>query len=43
MVDSGIDATHPCFSDAGYATQQQLGNKNYTNNKVIAAKVSTTS
>ena len=39
VVDSGIDATHPCFSDAGYTPQQQLGNKKYTNNKVIAAKV----
>ncbi|MBX3641713.1 MAG: S8 family serine peptidase [Rubrivivax sp.] len=39
VVDSGIDVTHPCFADAGYASQRQLGNKKYTNNKVIAAKV----
>ncbi|HEY6133059.1 MAG TPA: S8 family serine peptidase [Rubrivivax sp.] len=39
VVDTGIDTAHPCFSDAGYASQRQLGNKKYTNNKVIAAKV----
>jgi subtilisin family serine protease len=39
IVDSGIDHTHPCFSDAGYASQTQLGNRSFTNNKVIAAKV----
>jgi subtilisin family serine protease len=39
IVDTGIDVTHPCFSDAGYAPQQQLGNTRFTNNKVIAAKV----
>lgn len=39
VVDTGIDATHPCFSDAGYAAQSQLGDKRFTNNKVIAAKV----
>jgi subtilisin family serine protease len=39
IVDSGIDATHPCFSDAGYAAQTQLGDRRFTNNKVIAAKV----
>ena len=39
VVDAGIDVTHPCFSDAGYVSQPQLGNKKYTNNKVIAAKV----
>jgi subtilisin family serine protease len=39
VVDSGIDATHPCFADDGYATQTQLGDKKYTNNKVIVAKV----
>src|SRR5256885_16594633 len=31
--------THPCFSDAGYTAQTQLGDKTFTNNKVIAAKV----
>jgi subtilisin family serine protease len=39
IVDTGIDVTHPCFSDAGYADQTQLGDKKFTNNKVIAAKV----
>jgi len=39
IVDSGIDVGHPCFSDTGYDTQMQLGNRTFTNNKVIAAKV----
>ena len=39
IVDSGIDVTHPCFSDAGYAPQQRQGPPALTNNKVIVAKV----
>ncbi len=39
IVDSGIDQGHPCFSEAGYPAQTQLGDKKYTNNKVIAARV----
>jgi subtilisin family serine protease len=39
IVDTGIDITHPCFSDAGYPAQTQLGDPRFTNNKVIAAKV----
>ena len=39
IVDTGIDATHSCFSDAGYAAQTQLGDHRFTNNKVIVAKV----
>ena len=39
VVDSGIDVTHPCFSDAGYSAQTQLGDRRFTNNKVISAKV----
>ncbi len=39
VIDSGIDATHPCFDDAGYAAQTQLGDTSLTNNKVIVAKV----
>lgn len=39
VVDSGIDAGHPCFSDAGYPAQTQLGDRRFTNNKVIAARV----
>lgn len=39
IVDSGIDQGHPCFSDVGYPEQAQVGNRSFTNNKVIAAKV----
>jgi minor extracellular serine protease Vpr len=39
IVDTGIDASHPCFSDAGYPAQKQLGDTSLTNNKVIVAKV----
>ena len=39
IVDTGIDVTHPCFSDSGYSSQQQLGDHTLTNNKVIVAKV----
>jgi minor extracellular serine protease Vpr len=39
IVDTGIDITHPCFSDAGYPAQVQLGDHSFTNNKVIVAKV----
>jgi minor extracellular serine protease Vpr len=39
IVDSGIDATHPCFRDAGYPARTQLGDTSFTNNKVIVAKV----
>ena len=39
IVDTGIDVSHPCFSDAGYAAQQHLGDPKLTNNKVIAARV----
>jgi subtilisin family serine protease len=39
VVDSGIDIRHPCFADVGYASQTQLGDRRFTNNKVIAAKV----
>ncbi|MGZ5195167.1 MAG: S8 family serine peptidase [Ramlibacter sp.] len=39
IVDTGIDVTHPCFSDAGYAPAQALGDPQLTNNKVIVAKV----
>ncbi len=39
IVDTGIDITHPCFSDVGYADQTQLGDTRFTNNKVIVAKV----
>jgi len=39
IIDTGIDITHPCFSDLGYPAQTQLGDHNFTNNKVIAAKV----
>lgn len=39
IVDTGIDITHPCFDDAGYAAHRQLGDSRFTNNKVIVAKV----
>jgi len=39
IIDSGIDIQHPCFSDAGYPAKTQLGDRSFTNNKVIAAKV----
>ena len=39
VIDSGIDATHPCFDDTGYPAQPQLGDTSLTNNKVIVAKV----
>ncbi len=39
ILDTGIDVTHPCFSDAGYPAQTQLGDTHFTNNKVIVAKV----
>ena len=38
IVDTGIDITHPCFDDEGFDAQQ-LGDKRFTNNKVIVAKV----
>jgi minor extracellular serine protease Vpr len=39
IIDTGIDITHPCFSDAGYPAQAQLGDHHFTNNKVIVARV----
>lgn len=39
VIDSGIDITHPCFSDAGYPPQARIGDTALTNNKVIAARV----
>jgi minor extracellular serine protease Vpr len=39
VIDTGIDITHPCFDDTGYPPQPQLGDTNFTNNKVVAAKV----
>lgn len=39
IVDSGIAQYHPCFDDAGYAAATQLGNRNFTNKKVIVARV----
>lgn len=39
IVDTGIDQTHPCFSDAGYPAVTQSGDRRFTNNKVVVAKV----
>jgi minor extracellular serine protease Vpr len=41
VIDSGVDTSHPCFSDAGYPAHLQLGDKRFTNNKVIVARVFT--
>ena len=39
IIDSGIDVSHPCFDDAGYASTQQTGDPDLTNNKVIVSRV----
>jgi len=39
VIDTGIDVRHPCFADAGYPAQKQLGDMKFTNNKVVVAKV----
>ena len=39
IIDSAIDSTHPCFSDFGYPPVAQLGDRRFTNNKVIVSKV----
>jgi minor extracellular serine protease Vpr len=39
IVDTGIDVTQPCFSDAGFPATHQQGPSALTNNKVIVAKV----
>lgn len=39
VIDTGIDITNPCFSDAGFPATTQLGDHEFTNNKVIVAKV----
>jgi len=38
IVDSGIDASHPCFDDEGFPATPQLGDQRFTNNKVIVAR-----
>ncbi|MHB8890578.1 MAG: S8 family serine peptidase [Candidatus Limnocylindrales bacterium] len=39
VIDTGVDITHPCFSDAGYPVAVKKGDPRFTNNKVIVAKV----
>lgn len=39
IIDTGIDVTHPCFSDAGFPNTPKQGPPALTNNKVIVAKV----
>ncbi len=39
VIDSGIDADHPCFDDTGYPAQDQTGDPDLTNDKVIVAEV----
>ena len=39
VIDSGIDINSPCFSEKGYSRITQLGETQYTNNKVFVARV----
>lgn len=41
IVDTGIDQTHPCFTDTGYTAPPGFpkGQFEFTNNKVIVARV----
>lgn len=39
VIDSGIDVTHPCFDDTAYPEQDQSGDPDLTNDKVIVAEV----
>ena len=39
VIDTGIDVTQPCFSDAGFPNTPKQGPPALTNNKVIVAKV----
>lgn len=39
IVDSGVDASHPCFDDTGYDDVAESGPKGMTNDKVVVAKV----
>jgi hypothetical protein len=39
VIDSGIDVKHPCFSGAGFPRTAQSGDRRFTNNKVIVARV----
>jgi len=39
VIDTGIDQTHPCFGEAGFPATPQLGDRRFTNNKVIVARV----
>lgn len=39
VIDSGIDATHPCFAPDQYEPVQQAGDSRYTTDKVIVARV----
>lgn len=39
VIDSGIDADHPCFDDTDYPAQDQIGDPDLTNDKVIVAEV----
>ena len=41
VIDTGVDTGHPCFDDAGYPAQLQLGDRRFTNNKVVVARVFT--
>ncbi len=39
IIDSGIDVEHPCFDDADYPMAAQRGDRRFTNNKVVVARV----
>lgn len=39
IIDSGIDVEHPCFDDADYPMAVQRGDRRFTNNKVVVARV----
>ncbi len=39
IIDTGIDVKHPCFADTGFAPATQSGDKRFTNNKVVVARV----
>ena len=41
VIDTGVDTGHPCFDDAGYPAHLQLGDRRFTNNKVVVARVFT--
>ncbi|HEY3334097.1 MAG TPA: S8 family serine peptidase [Candidatus Limnocylindrales bacterium] len=39
ILDTGVDITHPCFSDAGYPSVTEKGDTHFTNHKVFVARM----